>query len=95
MEGFRELARNIGKVIDVTVDKNSIEKAAEIIGRLRAISETESTSEHRKIIDNVIDGAGSKDNIKKLFAGDKKPAMFRHTCFFLIKCNTTAFKSFR
>lgn len=73
IEGFRELARNVGKVIDITVDKNSIGEAVEIIGRLRAISETESTSEHKKIIDNVIDGAGSKDNIRKLFAGDEKP----------------------
>lgn len=71
IEGFKELARNVGKIIDAMVAKDYIEKASEIIGRLRTILDTESAFEHKEIIDDVIDGAGSEDNIKKLFTGDK------------------------
>ncbi|TAL28709.1 MAG: HEAT repeat domain-containing protein [Nitrospirae bacterium] len=71
IEGFKELARNVGKIIDTVVAKNDIEKASEIIGRLRTILDTESAFEHKEIIDDVIDGAGSEDNIRKLFIGDK------------------------
>lgn len=73
IEGFKEFVRNIGQIIDILFYKNSIEKAAEIITRLRAIHESEITPEHKKIIDDVIDRAGSEDKIRRLFTGDKNP----------------------
>ena len=71
IEGFKEFTRNIGKMIDVLLEKDSIEKVTEILSRLIDIRESGISSEHKKIIDDVIDRAGSEDKLKKLFAGDK------------------------
>ena len=71
IEGFKEFTRNIGKMIDVMFEKDSIEKVTEILSRLIDIRESGISSEHKKIIDDVIDRAGSEDKLKKLFAGDK------------------------
>ncbi len=73
IEGFKELARNVAKIIDIMADKNHIEKITDIISRLRAMLESETTPEHERIIDDVIDSAGSDDKIRKLFAGDINP----------------------
>ncbi|MDP2278693.1 MAG: HEAT repeat domain-containing protein, partial [Nitrospirota bacterium] len=71
IEGFKEFTRNIGKMIDVLLEKDSIEKVTELLSRLIDIRESEISSEHKKIIDDVIDRAGSEDKLKKLFAWDK------------------------
>ena len=73
IEGFKEFTRNIGKMIDVMFEKDSIEKVTEILSRLIDIRESEISSEHKKIIDEVIDRAGSEDKLRKLFSGDKNP----------------------
>jgi predicted regulator of amino acid metabolism with ACT domain len=71
IEGFKEFTRNVGKVMDTLFEKGSIEKITEILSRLVDIRESGISSEHKKIIDDVIDRAGSEDKLKKLFAGDK------------------------
>ena len=71
IEGFKEFTRNIGKMIDVLLEKDSIEKVTEILSRLIDIRESGISSEHKKIIDDVIDRAGSEDKLRKLFTGDK------------------------
>lgn len=71
IEGFREFTRNIGKMIDVLLEKDSIEKVTELLSRLIDIRESGISSEHKKIIDDVIDRAGSENKLRKLFNGDK------------------------
>ena len=71
IEGFKEFTRNIGKMIDVLLEKDSIEKVTEILSRLIDIRESGISSEHKKIINDVIDRAGSEDKLSKLFTGDK------------------------
>lgn len=69
--GLKELAQNVGKIIDILFEKNSIQRVIEILNRLRDMSESGISSEHKKIIDEVIDRAGSEDKLRKLFSGDK------------------------
>jgi HEAT repeat protein len=71
IEGFREFTRNVGKMIDVLFEKDSIEKVTELLSRLIDIRESGISSEHKKIIDDVIDRTGSEDKLRKLFTGDK------------------------
>jgi HEAT repeat protein len=71
IEGFKEFTRNIGKMIDVLLEKDSIEEVTELLSRLIDIRESGISSEYKKIIDDVIDMAGSEDKLGKLFIRDK------------------------
>lgn len=70
---LKELAQNVGKIIGILFEKNSIQSVIEILNRLRDMSESGISPEHKKIIDEVIDRAGSEDKLRKLFSGDKNP----------------------
>ncbi|MBI4685085.1 MAG: HEAT repeat domain-containing protein [Nitrospirae bacterium] len=85
IESFRGFARNIEKIIDIVMDRNSIEKSMKILGKLRMALESETTPEHKEIINAVIDKAGAEDKIKKLFAGDKNPETIQSYLLFLNK----------
>jgi len=73
IEGFRDLSKNIGIIINIMFDKDYIDKTIEILSKVEAILGSGVTSEHEKIINEIIAMAGSEDKIKKLFAGDRNP----------------------
>lgn len=71
--GLKELAQNVGKTIDILFEKNFIQRVIEILNRLRDMSKSGISSEHKKIINEAIDRAGSEDKLRKLLSGDKSP----------------------
>jgi len=84
-EVFKELAKNIAKIVDILFEKNSIEKVTEILGRLKDVCKPGTSPEREKIIDKVIDGAGSEKKLRKLFSGDKSLESIQIYLLFLNK----------
>jgi len=91
-EVFKELAKNIGKIADIFFEKNSIEKVTEILGRLKDVckpgiylGEYLVLPGCEKIIDEVIDGAGSEEKLRKLFSGGKSLESIQIYLLFLNK----------
>jgi HEAT repeat protein len=83
IEGFREFARNIEGIIDIVMGKNLVDRAIEILNRLRVVLESETIPDHKEIINSVIDKAGTKDKIEKLFAGNMDIEVIQSYLFLL------------
>ena len=85
MEAFPEIVHNIGKILDIRIQKKDIHGALEILEGLKNISTVYDTSEQSEIINTVISKAGNLENLRILFRASPDTAEIRQYLLYLGK----------
>ncbi len=85
MEAFPEIMHNIGKILDIRIQKKDIHGALEILEGLKNISTVYDTSEQSEIINTVVSKAGNLENLRILFRASPDTAEIRQYLLYLGK----------
>ncbi len=85
VEAFSGIVPNIGKILDIRIQKKDIHGALEILEGLKNISTVYDTSEQSEIINTVVSKAGNLENLRILFRASPDTAEIRQYLLYLGK----------
>ena len=76
-EAFPEIVQNIGRIIDVRMQKKDLRGAIEILEGLKGLLAVYNTPSQREMLEHVISRAGSIENLQVLFGVSQDPVEMR------------------
>jgi HEAT repeat protein len=82
-EAFPEIVQNIGRIMDIRMQRKDLRGAIQILEGLKGFLEVYNTPSQREIIEQVISRAGSLDNLQVLFGMSQDPVEIRQ-CLLLL-----------
>ena len=85
MEAFPEIVHNLGKIMDIRMQKKDIHGAIEILEGLKNISVVYNAPEQSELVSNVINKAGNLENLRILFRESSDSADIKQYLFLLGK----------
>ena len=78
MEAFPELVQNIGRIMDIRMQKKDLKGAIQILEGLKGFLADYDTPSQREMLQQVISRAGSLENLQVLFGVSQDPVEIRH-----------------
>ncbi len=85
IEAFPEIVHNLGKIMDIRMQKKDIQGAIEILEGLKNISVVYNAPEQSELVSNVINKAGNLENLRILFRESSDSADIKQYLFLLGK----------
>ncbi|MBI4690620.1 MAG: HEAT repeat domain-containing protein [Nitrospirae bacterium] len=76
-EGFAGIAKNIGMIMDIYIERDMLNKVIELLNRLQSFTGADIIAEHKKSIESIIDKAGSEKALRELLKGKYDPEVVR------------------
>lgn len=82
-EAFPEIVQNIGKIMDIRMQRKDLKGATEILEGMKGLLVVYNTPSQREIVEHAISKAGSIENLRVLFGGAQDSVEIRQYLLYL------------